>query len=111
MIPDLDLRRIEHWAAERIPEAARDDIRIDLERSDRAVTIVEVRAEGVDGPADWSTRTPIARLRYTKTRAEWTLLWRDRRGDFHLYEPAQPTPHVSELLAELDADPTGIFWG
>ena len=30
----------------------------------------------------------FARLRYTKTRKEWALYWRDRNLKFHLYDLA-----------------------
>jgi hypothetical protein len=53
----------------------------------------------------------VARLRYTKTHAEWSLYWRDRNAKFHVYDRVEPTPTVDRLLAEVDADPTSIFWG
>ena len=61
------------------------------------------------GP-EW-TRFPIARLRYTKTRKEWALYWRDRNLKFHLYDLAEPTANVEALLYEDYRDPTSIFWG
>lgn len=64
-----------------------------------------------DRVGDEWTRFPIAHLRYTKTRGEWTLYWRDRNLRFHRYELVQPSPNVGDLLAEIDRDPTGIFWG
>ena len=53
----------------------------------------------------------FARLRYTKTRREWALYWRDRNLKFHLYDLAEPTASVETLLDEVDRDPTSIFWG
>ncbi|HUP15832.1 MAG TPA: DUF3024 domain-containing protein [Acidimicrobiia bacterium] len=61
------------------------------------------------GP-EW-TRFPVARLRYTKTRGEWSFYWRDRNFKFHEYDLAPPPPHVDELIAEIERDPTSIFWG
>jgi hypothetical protein len=61
------------------------------------------------GP-EW-TRHPIARLRYTRSRREWTLYWRDRNLRFHQYELIHPTADVAALLEEIDQDPTSIFWG
>ena len=54
---------------------------------------------------------PIARLRYTAATTSWTLLWRDRNLRFHIYDLLPPSHSVQDLLAELDRDPTGIFWG
>ena len=60
--------------------------------------------------AEW-TRSPIARLRYVKTTGVWSLYWRDRNSRFHAYDLAAATASIEELLAELDRDPTAIFWG
>ena len=54
---------------------------------------------------------PIARLRYSPTHAEWTLFWRDRNLHWHRYDRINTAAHVDPLLAEIDADPTAIFWG
>ena len=32
-------------------------------------------------------------------------------GTFYLYEPAEPTEDVTLPLAEINSDPTGIFFG
>lgn len=39
------------------------------------------------------------------------LYWRDRNLKFHRYDLIEPTANVTELLTEIDRDPTGIFWG
>jgi hypothetical protein len=111
MIPELDLERIRRWADQRVPPHARHQVRLETETTDRAVTVVERRTPWREdfGP-EWS-RLPIARLRYTKTRARWTPYWRDRNLKFHRYERIEPTADVTKLLAEIDRDPTGIFWG
>ncbi len=93
-------------------EGARDQLRIELDVSDRAITIQECRPpwEPERAGPDW-TRLPIARFRYTKARQEWSLYWCDRHLRFHAYDRVEPTPRVEELLAEIDRDPAGIFWG
>ena len=57
------------------------------------------------------SRFPIARLRYTKATGVWSLYWRDRNLRFHAYDLVSPTASVEDLLAEVDRDPTAIFWG
>ena len=114
MIPDLDLARVQRWIDRRnaeIPPAARDQIRYEIDLTDRAITVLECRPpwHEDDGP-DW-TRFPICRFRYTKARSEWSLYWRDRNLTFHLYDLAAPSPHLDELLDHVTADRTGIFWG
>ena len=57
------------------------------------------------------TRFPIARLRYTQATKTWTLYWRDRNLRFHRYDQLEPSPHIDDLLKEIDRDPIAIFWG
>lgn len=94
-----------------MPERARDEVRVEVEEDDGALTIVERRAPWSEdlGP-EWSRR-PVARLRYAQSRAQWTLYWSDRNQQFREYDRVGPTAHVDDLLAEIEQDPTGIFWG
>lgn len=111
MIPDGALDEIRWWADRRVPEHARNQIRLEVDVTDRTVTILECRPPWRPeyGP-DWS-RFPIARLRYTKSRNRWSLYWRDQNLAFHEYDIADPTPDIRDLLDEVDRDPTNIFWG
>lgn len=113
-LPELDLARIRRFVDqrnERISPHARDQIRIELDLDAGSATILECRPPWrPEYGREW-TRFPIARLRYTKTRKEWALYWRDRNLKFHLYDLAEPTANVETLLDEVDRDPTSIFWG
>jgi len=113
-VPETDLVRIRHWVDARnarLPERARDQIRNEIDIDDRAVTILECRPPWrADIGPEW-TRFPIARLRYMKARREWQIYWRDQNLKFHAYDLVPPTANVETLLAEIDADPTCIFWG
>lgn len=57
------------------------------------------------------TRQLVAQLRYDPDDEHWRLYCADHNGRWHFYEPAAPSSNVLELIAELDEDPTGIFWG
>ncbi len=114
VVPDVALAQVRKWIEGRnaaLPLRARDLIRYEIDVSPRAITVVECRPPWHDdlGP-EW-TRWPICRFRYTKARNEWSLYYRDRNLRFHHYSLAQPTPYIDELLIEVDADPTCIFWG
>jgi Protein of unknown function (DUF3024) len=110
-LPELDVARVRRWCAARVPEHARHQVRVECDASPRHLTIIERRAPWHDdlGP-DWTT-LPIARLRYTADGRAWTLYYRDRNLRFHSYDMLAPSPRVDDLLAELDRDPTSIFWG
>jgi len=111
VLPDVDLARIRRYCDGRVPVRLRDQIRIELEVHGRSVTILECRAPWTReiGP-EW-TRFPVARLRRVETRGVWMLDWRDRNLRWHRYDRVDPSPHLDPLLAEIESDPTGIFWG
>jgi hypothetical protein len=112
MLPELDVARVGRWAEQRVPDHARDQVRVELDVDARSITILECRPPWAhDRSGDGWTRAPIARLRYTKSRGEWALYWRDRNLKFHRYDFIQPSPNVADLIAEIDRDPTGIFGG
>lgn len=113
-LPETDLARVKRWVDarnDRMPGRASGLIRYEMDVDARSVTILECRPPWREdfGP-EW-TRFPIARLRYTQTRKEWAIYWRDRHLKFHAYDLIDPTPNIEVLLAEIDADPTCIFWG
>jgi hypothetical protein len=110
-LPELDVARVQRWCAARVPEHARDQLRIECELAQRHLTIVERRPPWHEsfGP-DWTT-SAIARLRYNATNKSWTLYWSDQHQRFHLYDQLAPSRNIDDLLAEIDRDPTSIFWG
>ncbi|MGH3917811.1 MAG: DUF3024 domain-containing protein [Pseudonocardiaceae bacterium] len=110
-LSELDVARVQRWCAGRVPERARHQVRVDRDVALRHLTIVECRAPWrQDDDNEW-IRFPIARLRYTKVSKTWELYWRDRNLRFHTYNRIGPSANIDELLAEIDRDPTGIFWG
>jgi len=56
-------------------------------------------------------RIGIARFRFNKTQGLWTLYYRDRNHKWHIFPPVMPSKKLQVLLAAVEKDPTGIFWG
>ena len=113
-LPETDVTRARRWLDARnaeLPPRASDEICFELDIDARSVTIFEGRPPWRDGFGPKWTRSPIARLRYTKTRREWEIMWRDRHSRFRRCDPVGPSANVESLLARIDADPTGIVWG
>jgi hypothetical protein len=110
-LPEPDVARVRHWCAERVPEHARHQVRVEYQVAARHLTVVERRAPWGEALGTEWTSFPIARLRYTATDKRWTLYWRDRHLRFSRYDLLPPLNRVEDLLAELDRDPTRIFWG
>lgn len=63
-----------------------------------------------DGVGGW-TSMPVARLRWTSSRSRWSLYCVDGNGRFRAFELATPAKTVVPLLAVVERDETGIFWG
>jgi hypothetical protein len=111
MLPETDVARICKLCTERVPDHARDHVRVELEQGRQAVTIVEYRPPWHEdyGP-EW-TRSPIARLRYVDTTRLWTLYYHRHTGRWERYPLLGPTRRIGELLDEIDRDPICIFRG
>ena len=109
--PPLDVAAVIAYCDQRVPQHALYQVRMEAVVDRHAVTLVERRAPWRPefGP-DW-TRSPVARLRWSVSRREWTLFWRDCNHRWHRYKYTAPTTEIARLLEEIDRDPTGIFWG
>jgi hypothetical protein len=93
-----------------VPEHALHQVRVGCEVAPRHLTIIERRAPRREDFGPQLSSLPIARLRYTAANHAWTLYWRDRNLRFHACDLLAPSHRVEDLLAEIDRDPTGIFW-
>ncbi|MFC6236411.1 DUF3024 domain-containing protein [Longivirga aurantiaca] len=92
-----------------MPAEMQDQVTVECDVAPRHITLVECRPPW-RGDGEW-TRSPIARLRYTKSTGLWSLYWCDQHEAFHLYPYSSPTSTVADLLDEIDRDPTALFWG
>ncbi len=110
-VPELDIARVRRWCAERVPEHARHQVRVECQVAPRYLTIVERRPPWHESSGPEWTSFPIARLRYNASAKSWTLYWRDRDLRFHIYGWLAPSNRVDDLLNEIDLDPTCLFWG
>jgi len=113
MLPENDVQLVQDWLDQRndgFPLDLRDKIRYEIDTGAHDITLFECRPpwKAEFGP-DW-TRSPVARLHYTIVGNVWSLFWRNKYGEFHVYD-IDPSPDVSDLLAQIDSDPTAIFWG
>jgi len=111
VLPEADVARVRELCATRVPDHARHQVRVELDESPQALTIIECRPPWrEDNGPDW-TRSPIARLRYVGTTRLWTLYYRRHTGRWERYPLLPPTRRIGELIDEIDRDPICIFWG
>ena len=113
-LPPDDIALIEQYCADGSPPEFADRARLECVVKGTAVDIVEATRMSTEFGGDW-LRVPAARLRYTATTKSWTLYCFDRNSRakrYDLWDPdfAQPGT-VPAILAEIEADPTNVFWG
>jgi hypothetical protein len=113
-LPPADLALIEQYCAAGSPAEFADRARLECDVKGSAVDIVEATRMDADFGGDW-LRVPAARLSYNAATGSWTLFCFDRDSRpqrYDLWEPDFGQPGtVAEILAEIEADPTDIFWG
>jgi hypothetical protein len=86
-----------------------EDIRVEQERRGRTVTIVERTAARDPATGDVWTRQPIAQLRLGAD-GTWSLFWRRHTGRWERYDETAVSD-IRLLLAQIDVDADGVFWG
>ena len=109
---DASLAAVEVFCESRLPEELKDELRLECSRRGNSITITEQRPPW--NPAlvgtEW-TSMKVAQLRFDPSSERWSLYCRDRNERWLPYDGIGPTAGVEPLLAEIDADPSGIFWG
>jgi hypothetical protein len=109
-IPELALRQIERWCAQRVPEHLHDQVRVECRTRGRSVTIVECRAPWSPQAGPEWTEQKVAQLRLDEFGI-WSVRWADRNGRWLTYPDAPVASTPPPLLAEIERNPNGIFWG
>jgi hypothetical protein len=111
-IPDLDLKRAQailEKFCDRVPPAIRSQLVYAFTVRGNAITLVERRPHFKN--RDVTTEHPFARFVFDPASHTWSLRWRDRNARFHPYEGFSHVRQFSELVAEVERDPTHIFLG
>ncbi len=92
------------------PAHVADKIRCTFEVDGHAVTIFEEVPDWQDDSAPWM-RTSVARLRYYRSRQEWTLYWMPSDMQWHAYEPADRVHDLGALVDIIEQDTYCAFFG
>jgi hypothetical protein len=54
---------------------------------------------------------PVMRATWVKNRRHWRLFWQHADLKWHRYPPLPEAAALEALLAEVQADRHGCFWG
>ena len=92
----------------RSPGYIRDKLRLEYKIQNQDIIIFEVRPRwGTPNEQLWS---PFAKLKFVRSRNSWKLFWQRADMKWHKYVPLE-SGDLGELVAEIDADPHGCFFG
>lgn len=85
-----------------------DRLRYVYEFETNAAIVLEQRP-GFMNPDDWVSR-PVAKLRYSEARNNWSLYWSDANGKWHRVSDTKATTDIRGALQFVISDPLGVFW-
>ncbi len=103
-------KKLDAFLGKRVPPKLADQIRLSYTFRGNSVTIFEHRPPWTESLTEWSS-SAVAKLRYNPKAQTWMLFWRDRNSRWREDEGLAPVKNLDLILAELDRDPTGIYWG
>lgn len=107
LVRQLMERKLVAWCEARVPEHIRPQLRYEFGIRAHMATISEVRPMWDASLGEIAS--PCAQIRYEDDR--YRLYCRDRNRRWHAFTPQPPSEHLDEILAALDEDLTGIFFG
>lgn len=111
-IPELEVARVTRLLAkfcERVPVAARSELAYVYRFERNAVLLYECRPLFNDRSKQ--VELTVAKFVYSPRIGGWSLRWSDRNEKWHRYEGFENVSHFRDVLREVEADPTGIFFG
>lgn len=110
---EIELKRIEGIVApfcrRRSPDHARHQVRTEYCIMGHDVLIVEMRTVW-DDPTRWMEQ-PVAKIRFNRSAGSWRLFWQRASLRWEAYEPLLANRDLAMLVAEVDRDPHGCFFG
>ncbi len=102
-------KRLSTYCEKRIPEHAKDQVKLIFKIRGNNVTLLEQRPSF---PAqDVWVDIPIAQFRFDTDKNRWTLYWADRNEKWQRYNELKPRQNFEEILKEIEEDPYRVFWG
>ena len=112
-LSELEKKRVERlfsaYCESKIPHHVSDRFRVTFEIRGDEIKLLESRPDWRD-KSRW-IQHKIARFRKESETNIWHLYFCDRNGRWRLFEPFPSGKDIEKLLAEVDRDSCGSFWG
>lgn len=93
----------------RPPEHIRAQLDVGYAIAGHTVDIFEIRPDWQDKTA--TRHTPVARVRFVRSKELWILYWMRRDLKWHSYEPDHLHSTLASALKTIDADAYCCFFG
>ena len=110
---ELETKRIEKivgtFCENRVPERVRDQLRNGFRIEKQNIFIFESRPRW-DDPSEWMD-LDFAKITYVTSRGIWKLYWMRASGKWNPYEPHKESKRIDDLIATIDEDRYGCFFG
>ena len=107
-LPEEELVRVNEFLEVLCQARSGDSVRIENHVRGNRVTLVESRPLFID-PAVWNS-VNVAQFEFNPDLQTWMLYWYDRKNRRQAYPIGRNKDTLEKLVAEVGADPTGIFW-
>jgi hypothetical protein len=112
-LSEFELKRIDKiftvYCEKKIPPNLRSQIKVEYRVAADEVTLYESRPVW-DDHATWISGK-VARFKKEAGTETWALFWADRNGRWREYPPFPGHRDIEKLLAEVEKNETGAFWG
>jgi hypothetical protein len=110
---ELELKRIDRLVGglcrRRTACGRAEQLQLLYEISPESVVLFEERPDWRDSAK--RLRSPVARLQYAHVTGLWTLYWQRADLAWHRYQPSPPSVDLAALVAVVERDEYGAFFG
>ncbi len=110
-VSELAVVAVRRFCEQRVRPEIRDKLRYDVETRGKAITIFECRPPWRAGIGPEWTKMKIAQFRFDAESRTWSLYWANRNERWLEYPDAKPSADIGDLIAALDDDVSGAFFG
>ena len=109
---EIEIHRIDKFVGalcKKVPESIKDKLRYEYKIKNQDVILYEIRSRWKK--PDEQTELPCAKLKFVRNQNVWKLFWQRADMKWHAYGPLKSSRNLTELIAEIDTDPYGCFFG
>lgn len=107
-LPERELDKVQELLGVLCRTKACDSAQVEYHARGNRITVVESRPLFIDPTVLNSVN--VAQFEFDPLLQVWTLYWYDRKNRRQPYPTGRNRDTLEKLVAEVAADPTGIFW-